>query len=111
MDEIEKKLDIIEHLFEKYGAMPLEINKKNREKFGERRIFFFHDNYYRVGRLVAEDQGDKYMVISCIDNEKYADIGMLEDVEAIPFSADEAELEKQVRYIFGIEPYPKDYYL
>lgn len=110
MDENENKLDIVEKLFEKYGAKPLEINKKNREKFGERRIFFYQDNYYRVGKLLSEEDAEKYMVVSCIDDEKYAEIGMLEDIEAIPFSAGEAEIEKKIRLILGIDQYPENFY-
>jgi hypothetical protein len=110
-EEIEKKLQYVEAMFEKYGAKPLEINEKNREEFDERRAFLYEGNYYRTGTLEFEEHDGPFIVISCIDSEKFAGIGLMEDVDAFAPTLTEPEIEKQVRYALGIEPYPEEYEL
>ena len=44
-EAIEKRLIFMESLFEKNGATPLEINEKNREKYGQRRAFKYGDKF------------------------------------------------------------------
>ena len=108
---LEKRLEYVESVFEKYGAKPLDINEKNREKFDQRRAFLYEGNYYRTG-ILEFDEGDiPYIVISCIDDEKFANVGVMEDVDAFSASLSDEEMEKQVRYAFGIEPYPEEYEL
>ena len=99
----DEKLEFIESVFEKYGAKPVQGN-------GGRRMFIYKGDYFRAGKLSDDGDGEAYLVISSTDNEKYAKVGLLEDIEAVPFYTTDAELEKLVRYIFGIEPYPEDYY-
>ena len=89
---IEKKLSFVESLFEKNGATPLDINEKNREKFGQRRTFKFGDNFYRVEALKFDEDEHPYMVISCTDDENYARIGIMDDVEALSFDMSEEDL-------------------
>lgn len=106
---IEKRLDYVESIFEKYGAKALDINEKNRYKFGDRRAFLYDGNYYRTGTMEFEDQDEPYIVISCIDNEKFANVGVMEDIDAFSSKLSDEDIEKQVRYAFGIEPYPEEY--
>ena len=108
MSDEEKKLEYIESVFEKYGAKPVSDQEKADDSL--RQMYLYNGNYYRVGKMPMEDESESYIVFSSIDNEKYAKVGLLEDIDAVPFSTPEAELEKLVRYIFGIEPYPDDYY-
>lgn len=104
----DKKLEFMESVFEKYGAKPVSEDMTRGE--GERRMFLYNGDYFRVGKLPTNENDETYMVISSIDNEKYAKVGLLEDIEAVPFSTADADLEKLGRYILGIEPYPEDYY-
>ena len=108
-DEIEVKLEYLESIFEKYGAVPLNINEKNMEKFHQRKIYQYKDNYYRVDSADFEDNGEIFLVLSSTDEKKYADIGLLEDIDAFSAGMSDEQLEKQVRYALGIEPYPEDY--
>lgn len=103
-DEIEKMLVLVELLFEKNGAVPLDINEKNREKFGFRRTFKYGDKFYRVDQAKFEEDNRPYMVISCTDNEKYAQIGVMDDIDALGFDMSEEVLDRQVRIAFGLEP-------
>ena len=43
-DEIEVKLEFLESIFEKYGAVPLNINEKNMEKFHQRKIYQYKES-------------------------------------------------------------------
>ena len=106
----EKKLAFLESVFEKNGAKPALEDKRNPADTGERTLYLFDGKYFRVGKLTTDDPGEPYIVISSIEDEKYAKVGLLEDIEAVPFSTADADLEKLVRYILGIEPYPEDYY-
>ncbi len=94
---IENKLKFVESVFEKCGAKPLDINSKNREKYGQRVIYLYKNSYYRTDYLKFEDDERDYIVISCTSDEKFADLGLLDDIEALPFELAENELEKEIR--------------
>ncbi len=102
-DFLEDKMKYVESVLEKYGAKPLGINKKNRDKFGQRITYLYNNSYYRVDFLKFEEDEKPYMVISCTDEKKYADIGIMEDVEAFPFELTDEEFEKEVRYALEID--------
>jgi hypothetical protein len=106
---MEEKMRFVESVFEKYGAEPLDINEKNREKFEQRRIFKYKDSYFRVDHLKFEEDDKPYLVLGCTDDEKFAGVGLLEDIDAFSFDLTDEELEQEVRYAFGIDPYPEDY--
>ncbi|WP_034446388.1 hypothetical protein [Butyrivibrio sp. AE2032] len=108
-DELNKRMVFVESLFEKYGAKPQELNEKQREKFGQRRIFKHEDSFFRVDNMQFQEGEKPFIVISCTDDEKYASVGMLDDIDALEADVADEELEKAVRYAFGVEPYPEDY--
>ena len=108
-DELEKRMDFVESMFVKYGAEPLEINEKHREKFGQRRLYKYEGSYYRVDQMKFDEDDKPFIILSCTDDKKYADIGLLEDIDAFDFGDSDEKLEKGIRYAFGIEPYPEDY--
>ena len=99
-------MEQVERCFVKYGAEPQDINH-NREKLGQRQCYLYDGRYYRVD--AAEFDGVPFLVIDCIDDPRYASVGIMEDVNAIPVSLDEARLEREVRRALEIEPYPEDY--
>ncbi len=94
---IENKLKFVESVFEKCGARPLDINTKNREKYGQRVIYLYKNSYYRTDHLKFDDDERNYIVISCTNEEKLANLGLLDDIEAFPFDIEEDELEKEIR--------------
>ncbi len=98
-EAIESKLEIVEFIFKKCGAEPLNINVKNREKFGQRVIYLYKNMYYRTDHLKFDDDERHYIVISCTKDEKFANIGLLDDIEALPFEMTEHELENEIRKI------------
>lgn len=108
-EAIEQRLEFVESLFAKYGAEPLDIDEKNREKFGQRRLYKYDGSYYRVDQMKFDEDEKPFIILSCTDDEKYADIGLLEDIDAFDFGDSDEKLEKGIRYAFGIEPYPEDY--
>lgn len=102
-----EQMERVERFFLQYGAVPQQINERNRELFGQRQTFLYQENYYRVDQ--AEFDGTPFLIIDCIDDPKYAGVGVMEDVGALPVSLTEEQLEKEVRYALGIEPYPENY--
>ena len=109
MEEIVKKLEVVESVFEKYGGSALDINEKNREKFDQRRIYYRDGWYYRADSAKFDDSGTVWIVISCTDNDKHASVGIMEDIAAFESELDENEIEQEIRYAFGIDEYPDDY--
>ena len=101
-EDIEAKLQFVESLLVKLGGKPLEINAKNREKFNQRVTFLLDDHYYRVERMEFEDSDKLYVVLSCTDNEKYADIGLMDDIEAFSFDLPDEEVEKELKNALGL---------
>ena len=88
-----------------YGAVPAGL-KAAEAISGERRIFEREGVYYRAGTAVFD--GKQFYLLSSIDNPKYAEIGILEDIDALPSDAPASAIEKAVRCAFGIEPYPEE---
>ena len=108
-EAIKQRLEFAEAIFTKYGAEPLEIDEANREKFGQRRLFKYNDSYYRVDEMKFDEEHKPFMILSYTDDVKYANIGLLEDIDALDFADSDEQLEKAIRYAFGVEPYPEDY--
>jgi hypothetical protein len=95
---IEQRMQFAESIFMSLGAECLEINEKNREKFGQRKIYKYNSKYYRVGRLEFEEEDEKpFIVLSCTDNEKYAEIGLLEDVDAFEADLSDKSVESKIK--------------
>ena len=91
----EERMDYVERCFERIGAVPQDINRKNREMLGQRQEYLYNGSYYRVD--VAEFDGVPFLIIDRIDDEKFAAVGIMEDVEALPLTLSDAELEAAVR--------------
>ena len=104
--QLNEKMDFVERCFVKYGAVPQDINH-NRERLGQRRTYLYKGSFYRVD--TAEFDGEPFLIINCIDDPRFASVGLMEDVNAIPGTLDDDRLEKEVRYALDIEPYPEDY--
>ena len=92
--ELEQKMQYAERVLEKLGAVPQEINQKNREILGQRVTYLLGTNYYRIA--CEEFDGKPYLILNAIDNEKYADIGLMEDVQAISADASEETIRRRI---------------
>ncbi|MBR0409401.1 MAG: hypothetical protein IJI25_00135 [Eubacterium sp.] len=64
----------------------------------------YKDSYYRAD--TAEFDGQIFIVISSIDDPAFAEIGIMEDIEAFPWDISDDMLEKEVRYVLEIDPEP-----
>ena len=91
----EETLRMAEGILERCGAVPTDLNRRNRELLGQRTTYRYGDAYYRIDQ--AEFDGKSFVILGCADNERYASIGLMEDVEAIPPDLPEQEMEKILR--------------
>lgn len=102
-----EKRQLLEALFERYGAAATEFDRENRERFGDGVIYEYGGVYYRAGS--ASFDGQDFLVIASIDKPKFAALGLLEDIDVLPAESSEERLEQAVRYALGVEPYPERY--
>ena len=71
------------------------------------KIFFRNGSFFRAG--TAEFDGKEFLLLSNIDDPKFAALGIMEDVDVLSLDLEPERIEKAVRYAFGIEPYPEKY--
>ena len=102
-----KRVQFVEEVFKKYGAIQTELNAEQRLKFGYRPIYERNGEYYRADFIPFNDK--PYLVIEWSDDKTIADNGTMEDVDPFPYDLDDERLEKEVRYAMEIEPYPDKY--
>jgi len=100
-ERIEKRLQFLEETFIKYGAVETEITCQGDES--GRKVYLKGERYYKAGTLKFEDSDEVYIVISCTDEEKYAHLGIMDDVDAFASNLTDYELEEKVRFAFGMD--------
>jgi len=106
-EEIEKVLKYTESLFEKYGAVKTNFNIKKRMQFHERAIYIYKGEYYRLDAIQFNKK--PFIVFEWIDDENLAKVGVMEDGDSFPYDLPCEKIEKEVRFLFEIEPYPPNY--
>ena len=94
-DALEMKLRLAESILAELGAVPADINARNRRLLGQRQSYLHNGTYYRIDH--AEFDGAPFIILSCADSEKLAAIGLMEDVEAVPLDADPDEIRRVLR--------------
>ena len=104
---MEEKLRQMEALFARFGAAPTELDEENRARFGDRVIYELGGSYFRASTAVFD--GQTFLVISSINKQRLAELGMLEDIDVLPADCSEDRMEKAVRYALGAESYPEIY--
>lgn len=104
-EKIEAKKQSVETYLEKYGAVAVET--KSEETFGHRSTYEQGGVYYRVDE--NEIDGRTFLIVSAADDPKFANVGVMEDVAAFPADLSEEQIEKEVRYLLDVEPYPENY--
>ncbi|MEE3467418.1 MAG: hypothetical protein VZQ83_03155 [Eubacterium sp.] len=93
-----------EKAMEEHGAvLRSDLDSENIEKFELRPIYEYKGNYYRVGTLVFEGESDPYIVINAIDNERFAQIGVMEEIEAYPYDIPEERVREVVAEVLEAE--------
>ena len=106
-ETMDEKRKFLESLLARYGAVPTDLDRKNRERYDDSVIHEYDNSFYWVG--TAGYDGQEFLVLSCIDKRKYAELGLLEDMDVLAADSSDEQLEKSVRYALGVEPYPERY--
>ncbi len=103
-ETLEKKMDRFEEIMVELGAEKKdEFNEKNKEDFGQRSVYQKGNNYYRIDRVQFETDGLPYIIVSAIDKEAFAKIGIMEEIEAFPHDIPDERIREVVREIFETE--------
>ena len=93
--ELEQKMQYAERVLEELGAVPQDINQKNRKVLDQRVTYLLGNNYYRIAW--EEFDGKPYIILNAIDNEKFADIGLMEDIQAISANGSRETIRRKIR--------------
>ncbi len=102
-NRIEEKLEYLESLFVKYGAVSTDMKYGESEDGQKRCVYSFKGSFCCVGTLKFPESDDVYLVISCAEDEKFAKVGILDNVDAFGADVTEEEMDEKVRTAFGIE--------
>lgn len=106
-EDVLKAIEYTESLFEKYGAVPTDLNAENRQKYNYRITYCYKERFYRVDVIYYDHK--PFIVFESIDDIESAKAGVMEDGDIFPFDLPPDKIEKEVRYLFEIEPYPANY--
>ncbi len=98
---IEERLSYIESLFVKHGAVKTDITYEGDDEKG-RTVYSFNGVYACVGTLTFPESDEPYLVISCSEDEKFAKVGILDDVDAFAADTPDEEIEERIRQAFGL---------
>ena len=94
---LKHNMDLFEKIMLAHGAELMEeFDEENRDKFELRPIYKYNGNFFRIGSLVFDEGEDPYIIVNAIDNEKFARIGIMEEIEAYPYDMPEARIEEVV---------------
>ncbi len=100
-NDIERKLSFLESMFDKYGAVATELGGGDEEN--SRTVYAKGERFYRAGTLKFPESEELYLVISCTDEEKFARLGIMDDVDAFAPNLTDYELEEKVRFALGLD--------
>ena len=99
---LEEQMQRAEEVLQRLGAVPLDINQHNREVLGQRVTYRLGGIYCRVDH--AEFDGKPYLMLSAIEEAKFAEIGLMEDVQAVPAGASDKTIEREFRAALELPP-------
>ena len=107
-DQAEKALQYVEEMFLKYDAAPVDDSlNEHLHNLGLRSCYVRNKIYYRA-EYCEFDEGPA-IVITATDNPSYVSVGMQDNIGGFPADLPKEKLEKEVRFLFGIEPFPDTY--
>ena len=108
LSRTENSLQYVEKMFVRYGAVPVDAgNAEQQEHFGLRRSFVRDGIYYRAE--AAAFNGAEVILITATDNPAYDRLGLQDNITGFQADLPEERLEREVRFVFGIEPWPDTY--
>ncbi len=99
---LELQMRRAEKVLERLGAVPLDINRHNRDLLGQRVTYLLGTHYCRIDH--AELDGKPYLMLNAIEETKFAEIGLMEDIDAVPAEADDETLEREFRAALELPP-------
>lgn len=113
--EFEKRKDYVEQTMCKFGAVVLNIELPYAPKttscsenfqethYSQRSVFKFNHEYFRVDEILFKEK--PFIVLEC---GTYDDLirNTMEDADPFPYDLSDDEIENEVKYSLGIEPYP-----
>ena len=67
----------------------------NRELLGQRSAYLLNGVYYRIDH--EEYEGKVFIVLSAADEEKYAAVGLMEEIQAFSADASDETVRKKIR--------------
>ena len=103
-ETLEKKMDRFEEIMVELGAEKKdEYNKKNIEDFDQRSVYQKGNNYYRIDHVQFETDGLPYIIVSAIDKDAFARVGIMEEIEAFPYDIPDERIREVVKEIFETE--------
>ncbi|MDE6594045.1 MAG: hypothetical protein K2K57_13415 [Oscillospiraceae bacterium] len=117
-EEFEKRKDFTEKVMLEAGAeifdvkLPYEqktvrvIGDIAHERYSQRRVFRFEDEYYRVDEVLFPEK--PFIVIEAGTLEELMN-NIMWDVEPFPYDLSDEEISNEVKYSLGILPYPSSY--
>ena len=107
-DQVEKALKFVEDMFVKYGAVRADDSlNEHLQKMGLRSCFVRNGLYYRA-EYCEFDEGPA-IVITATSDPIFASVGIQDNIGGFSANLPEEKLEKEVRFLFGIEPFPDTY--
>ena len=97
-ETLQNNIEVFEKKMIEYGAvMRDDFDADNREKFKLRPIYEYNGKFFRIGTIVFDEGDDPYIIVNAIDNEKYARLGVMEEIEAYPYDMTEERIEQVVK--------------
>ena len=95
LENPESRLRFAEQVLERLGAVPQQIDPKNRDLPGRRSLYLLNGVYYRIDR--EEYEGKVFIVLGAADEEKYAAVGLMEEIQAFSADASDRTVRKKIR--------------
>ena len=114
-NEFEHRKDYVEQIMCEFGAVAVDVELPYEQKttsysgdfeetyHSKRSIFKINSEYFRVDELLCREK--PFIVIECGTFEELIKNAM-EDTDSFPYDLSDNEIRNEVKYLFGIEPYP-----
>ena len=113
--EFERRKDYVEQIMCEFGAVAVDVELPYAQKttscadgfeetyYSKRSVFKMNSEYFRVDELLCREK--PFIVIECGTFEELIK-NATEDADPFPYDLSDNEIRNEVKYLFGIEPYP-----
>ncbi len=111
----ERRKDYVQAVMMELGAEIADIELSYEQKstsyvgkfvetyYSVRPVFTYRGRYYRVDEALFREK--PFIVLECGTLQEVLSNGM-EDTDPFPYDLPNEEIEAEIRYVFGIDPYP-----